>query len=1154
MASSDSPQPVENKTYGRFIHLHTHSHYSLLSALPKIKALVKATAERNMPAVALTDAGNMYGTIEFYKECKKQNIKPIVGVDFFVATRTRHDKEPRIDNKRTRLVMLAKDIRGYKNLIKLVTDSNIEGFYYKPRIDKELIEKYKEGLVVISPSFSGEISFAVKAGNLEHAREIANFYKKNFGDDFYIEITHHPEIEDHEKNMEKLIAFAKAENIPLVAAHDTYYIKPTEKKARDTLMSIQDQFGERNREDEADFSFIDCDTAEEYFKDLPEALDNCQKINDKCNLELELGKWLFPDFIVESGRHADDELRILAYEGLTRRRVELTPEVKQRVDYELDVIKTKGYSPYFLVVADLLHYAHRNGILTNIRGSVAGSMVTYLTGITNVNPIEYKLPFERFLNPERPSAPDIDMDFADNRRDQMIDYSRQKYGNDKVAQIGTFGTMMAKGSIRDVARALGYPYALGDRISKLIPMGQQGFAMTIDRAITETPELKEMYEKEPDVKAIVDMAKQIEGCARHISVHAAGVVISPVPLTDLVPLQLDTKGEGRVITQYDMRSVDENNAGLLKFDFLGIKNLSQLADAVNLAKKIENVEVDLDLIPLDDAKTFELLALGQTEGLFQLNGSGMTRFLKELKPTTIHDINAMVALYRPGPMETIPEYIRRKNDPSLTKYEDPRMEKYLKESFGLIVYQDDLLFSAIELAGYSWLEADKFRKAVGKKIREEMAAQKEKLTEGIVKNGQTKQFAEKLWKLFEPFQAYGFNKAHAASYGRLAYQTAYMKANFPAIYMAAILTGAHGDVDEISIYIGECKRMGIEALGPHINESFGDFTVIKGEKKGGGMDAQGNMIPEVRHDKIRFGLNSIKNFGEGIAHVIIEERKKNGPYTSLENFLDRIKDKNLNKKSMEALVKSGAMDVFGDRGVMLHNIPDLLEYNKEQLKRPENQDSLFGAFADIKKETSIGGYGEHLKLKEVGQATQTEKLTWEKELLGLYISGHPLDKYREILDKRDVNIAKLKVVIEQDAEEFAQKIAKEQESKAILDSMDAQMEAVKPKKKEAEPKKRYNKEEFKKQMAANQPKEREVVIAGIIEEAKEIATKKDAAVRMMFMKIADFTGSLEVVVFPKTYEQYKSVLLQESCVVIKGKTSSRNGTPSLIMDTVKVLK
>nr|MBP6975036.1 DNA polymerase III subunit alpha [Candidatus Paceibacterota bacterium] len=820
MASPDASQAPKPESYGRFVHLHTHSHYSLLQALPKSKALVKAVIERGMPAIALTDAGNMYGTIEFYKECQKQGIKPIIGVDFYVAVRTRHDKEPRIDNKRSRLVMLAKNEEGYKNLIKLVTISSVEGFYYKPRIDKELIEKHKGGLIVISPSFSGEIAYALKANNEDHAREIANFYKTHFGDDFYLEVTHHPEVEDHQETMVKVVEFAKRENIKIVAAHDTYYIKPTDKKARETLVSVQDQFGAKSREDNADFSFITQEQAEEYFKKFPihsqkqndgglqgsggqssadiddnfedddnfdpftgevidtgkendskktnddkkaqavaeaakfesinieYALDTCKEIVDKCNLEIALGKWLFPEFTVESGRTADEELRVLTYAGLARRKVELTEEVKTRIDYELEVIKNKGYSPYFLVVADLLHYAHQNGILTNIRGSVAGSMVTYLTGITNVDAIEYKLPFERFLNPERPSAPDIDMDFADNRRDQMIEYSRQKYGADKVAQIGTFGTMMAKGSIRDVARAMGFPYTLGDQISKLVPMGQQGFAMTIERAILETPELKELYDTNADVKTIIDMAKQIEGCARHISVHAAGVVISPIPLSDIVPLQLDPKasegGVGRVITQYDMRSVDENNAGLLKFDFLGIKNLSQLSDAVNLVDKIEGIKIDLDEVPLDDKKTFEMLARGETEGLFQLNGSGMTRFLKELKPTTIHDINAMVALYRPGPMETIPEYIRRKNDPSLVKYEDPRMEKYLKESHGLIVYQDDLLFSAIELAGYSWLEADKFRKAVGKKNREEMAAQKEKLTEGIVRRGQTKAFAEKL--------------------------------------------------------------------------------------------------------------------------------------------------------------------------------------------------------------------------------------------------------------------------------------------------------------------------------------------------------------------------------------------------------------------------
>lgn len=1173
--SSESALPKS-----KFIHLHTHSHYSLLQALPKIKALVKAAVENNMPALALTDAGNMYGTIEFFKECQKQNIKPIVGVDFYVAVRGRKDKEPRIDNRRTRLVMLAKDKTGYKNLIKLVTESHFDGFYYKPRIDKELIEKYKEGLIVINPSFSGDLAQAVGANSLDHAREIANFYRTHFGEDFYIEITHHPEVDGHEEKMRKLIDFARAEKIPMVAAHDVYYIKRDDKKARETLMSVQDQFGEKTREDEGDFSFINEAQAEEYFKEdlqIPEAIENCTVIADKCNLQIDLGKWLFPDFVVESGRTADEELRILTYAGLERRKVELTPEVKQRIDYELDVIKTKGYSPYFLVVADLLHYAHRNGILTNIRGSVAGSITTYLTGITNVNPIEYKLPFERFLNPERPSAPDIDMDYADNRRDQMIGYAREKYGHDKVAQIGTFGTMMARGAVRDVARAMGYPYTLGDRIAKLIPMGQQGFAMTIDRALAETPELKEMYEKEADVKAVLDMAKQIEGCARHISVHAAGVVIAPMPLTDIVPLQLDPKGEGRIITQYDMRSVDENNAGLLKFDFLGIKNLSQLADAVHLVEKIEGIKLDLDEIPLDDRKTFEMLARGETEGLFQLNGSGMTRFLKELKPTTIHDINAMVALYRPGPMETIPEYIRRKNNPALIKYEDPRMEKYLKESYGLIVYQDDLLFSAIELAGYSWLEADKFRKAVGKKIREEMAAQKEKLTEGIVKNGQTKAFAEKLWKLFEPFQAYGFNKAHAASYGNLAYKTAYMKANYPAIYMAAILTGAHGDVDEIAVFIGECKRMNIGVLAPNINESFGDFTVIKGNPNA--------EMEDDKRDNIRFGLYSIKNFGEGIANTIIEERKARGHFKSLENFLDRIKDKNLNKKSLEALIKSGAMDEFGDRGVMLSNCADLLEYNKEQHKRPENQDSLFATafvafdndassasnnstgkensgdsrnIANTTNSAKSGGYGEHLKLKPGGEATQTEKLAWEKELLGLYVSGHPLDKYKTILEKRDINIAKVRQIIEADAKEFEEKQAKksalEMKAEEVTPEVDGENPAESKKPKPApKEKKRFNKEEFKRQMMENQPREREVIIAGIIEEAKEIATKKDPTIKMMFLKLADFSGNIEAVVFPKTYTQFKPLLKQEACIAVKAKTSSRNGSPSLLIETVKVL-
>ncbi len=1127
----------------RFVHLHTHSHYSLLQALPKIKALVKAAVDYGMPAISLTDNGNMYGAIQFYKECLKQNIKPILGVDFYVAIRTRHDKEPRIDNRRTRLVLIAKNVAGYKSLIKLVTDSFFEGFYYKPRIDRELIQKYSEGLLCIMPSFSGEITQALKAGSLDRAREVAQFYRDIFKDDFYIEITHHPEIEGHEETMQKLIAFAREEKIEIVAAHDTYYIKPDDKQARETLLSIQDQFSERSSEDQADMSFISPEQAEELFKDTPEALDNCAKIVEKIDMKLELGKWLFPEYKVESGLSADDELHKLTYAGLERRRMELSDVVKERIEYELKVIRDKGYAPYFLVVADLLRYAYENGILTNIRGSVAGSIVTYLTGITNVDPIAFNLPFERFLNPERPSAPDIDMDYADNRRDEMITYARHKYGQDKVAQIGTFGTMAARGAVRDVARALKYPYTLGDKISKLIPMGQQGFPMTIERALKETPELKEIYDKDADVRKIIDMAQKIEGCARHISVHAAGVVISPVPITELVPLQLDPKGEGRIITQYDMRSVDEENAGLLKFDFLGLKNLAQLADALSLAKKIEGLDIDIDLIPLDDKKTFEMLARGETSGVFQLSGSGMTQALKQLKPSTIHDINVMVALYRPGPMETIDEYIARKHGKHKTVFYHPKMKGFLERTYGLLVYQDDLLMTAIELAGYSWGEVDKFRKAVGKKIPEEMAKQHEKFVEGCQKySGITKKLAEDIWKLFEPFQGYGFNKAHAASYGNVAYKTAYMKANFPAIYMAAILTGAHGDVVEIGEYITECKRMGIPVLPPDINESFGTFTVIKGS----GMNTQGEPEP----DKIRFGLFSIKNFGEGIANVIIEERKKNGRFKTLEEFLNRIKDKNLNKKSLEALIKSGAMDEYGDRGVMLANLPDLLEYNKEQHKMPDDQTSLFGAFAasaptPASSEHNTNKYGEHLKLKEEGHAQPAEKLAWEKELLGLFVSGHPLDKYADIFKKGDISIANVKAMIEsteakKQAEQDILAPAIESGMTSTDEPFPSSASAAPAAKSKGKPKKKFDEGTL-------------VMIAGIIEEAKEIATKKDPTVRMMFMRVADFTGAIEVVVFPKTYEQYKSILQVDRCIVLKAKTSYRDGTPSLMAEIIKPL-
>lgn len=1059
----------------KFTHLHTHSHYSLLEALPKIPDLVKKAKSCDMDTLALTDAGNLYGAIEFYKECKDNGIKPIIGVDTYLALRTRHDKEARIDNVRSRLILLAENLEGYKNLLKLVTVSYLEGFYYKPRLDYEALEEHKQGLIAISPSFSGDVVKALSVGDEKRATELVDWYKKTFGPEgFYLEITHHPEVPGHEDKMKSLVEFARRTNTPIMAAHDVYYLEPDDRQARETMISIQSNIGGRDSsfdgEDE-NFSFIDQETAEKLFQDTPDALENTRKIANACNLELELGKWVFPDFVIESGKNADDELRDVVMQGFEWRGVPKEGENLERAEYELGVIKKKGYSPYFLVVSDLLRFARENGILANIRGSVTGSMVTYLAGITTVNPLEYNIPFERFLNPDRPSAPDIDMDFADNRRDEVIEYARVKYGRDKVAQIGTFGTMMARGSVRDVTRALGFPYSVGDQAAKLIPFGAQGFPMTIERAMKESPDFKKLYEEDNDVKTIVEMAKKIEGCARHISVHAAGVVISPTAITDYTALQYDTKGDQKVITQYDMYSIEE--AGLLKFDFLGLKNLSIIADTFERVEKIEGKKLNFDDIPIDDKKTFQMLARGETEGTFQLNGDAMTKFLMELKPSTIHDIHAMVALYRPGPMQFIPLFIERKHNPSLVSYMDPALEPILEKTYGVLVYQDDLLLIARNIAGYSWGEVDKFRKAVGKKIPEVMAEQKEKFIKGCIEHsGWPEKKAQELWSWIEPFAAYGFNKAHSVSYGHVAYKTAYLKANYPEIYMSAVLSADSGDVEKIGEHIHECKRMGIDVLPPSINESFSQFSVIPEEGKKG--------------YKIRFGLTTIKNFGGGISSAITAERKRGGKFKSLADFLHRVTDKNLNRRSLESLIKVGAMDEFEERGKLLANIELLIGYHKESANKPENQESLFGLMEDTETVPS-------LKLEEAPVATQEERLAWEKELLGLYISGHPLEKYREKLEAREVNIKKLETFRENT----------------------------------------------------------ETVIAGIVEDARDVLTKKGD--RMIFLRLSDFSGAIEIAVFPRVVTQFRELLVPDSCIAIKGKVSRRNGETSFIADKIKPL-
>ena len=1068
---------------GRFIHLHTHSHYSFLQALPKIPELVKAAEAAGMDAIALTDTGNLHGAIELYKTAEKKGIKPIIGVDLYMAPRTRFDKDAVQDAKRSRIVLLAENNEGYKNLLKLVSAAQVEGFFEKPRIDRDILRECKEGIIAILPSFASDVSRLLAAGDRAGASAALAEYKSIMGNseagpNLYVEITHHPRVEGHEARMKELIAVAKEADIPIVAQHDVYYLKPEDREATEVMRRIGLGGGGGNEQE--DFSFVTEKQMREWFADLPEAVDASGEIADRCHITLELGSWNFPAVEPEPGKTHEEMLRERTYAGIETRGMQRTPEVEERIEYELDVIIGKGFAPYFLAVSDLLLHAKEIGILATTRGSAAGSLVSYLNGITTVDPLEYKLPFERFLNPERPKAPDIDMDFADNRRDEMIAYAKEKYGANNVAQIGTFGTMMARAAVRDVSRALGHSYGTGDRIAKLIPMGSQGFPMTIDRALSLKPELKQLAEQDEDTREILDLARRIEGSARQTGVHAAGVVIAPTPITDWTPVQTDPK-TGKLITQYDMHAVED--VGLLKFDFLGIKNLAIIADAVQRIKQLHGIDIDIENIPLDDTKTFEMLARGETEGTFQLNGSGMTRYLKELKPTTIHDINAMVALYRPGPMESIPEYIDRKVHPEKITYLDPRMKDYLGASYGLLVYQDDVLLTAITLGGYSWLEADTLRKAMGKKIPAEMAAQKEKLLKGFAEFGKLSPAkGERLWKLIEPFAAYGFGKAHAACYGKVAYQTAYLKANFPVEYMAAVLTADSGDTEAIATFVAECERMGIPTLPPDVNESGTDFTPLQ-------VDAE-NSVPQTGRDDlrgksaIRFGLYSIKNFGEGISQAILDERTANGPYASLEDFLARVAAKSLNRKSLESLIKCGALDRFGDREHLLQHIETLLAFHRDATAEAP-QDSLFGALS----------LKPHLILPEARAHTPLlDKLAWEKELLGIYVSGHPLDAHEDKRAKAGTDLKRLKE--------------------------DPQSGKV-------------------------------VILPVLVAEAKAHLTKKGD--RMAFVTFEDATDSIEAVIFPKLFKERMADIKVGTCLLVKGAISIRNGETTLAVENLKAI-
>ena len=959
-----------------FVHLHTHSHYSLLDGLPKIPELVAKAKEHGCPAMAITDHGVMYGAIEFYKAAKAAGIKPIIGLEAYLAFGDRTEKRARVDDDYYHVTLLAKDLEGYKNLMQLTTIAHLEGFYYKPRIDKTVLREHSAGLIALSGCLRGEIARSIVGNQYDKAKTLLKEYQEIFGaEDFYLEVQYHPEIPEQEKVNQGLKKLATETGAPLVATTDSHYLSQMDRDAQDILVCVQTgkMRTETNRLDMrgVDLALKTPEVMENSFRDYPNAVTNTLRIAEKCNVELTLGKWLFPNFATPDNLSVDEYLRQLAYAGFKIKFPEQTEEVRQRLEYELDIIQKKGYSPYFLIVADYVNWTRDQGIIATTRGSAAGSIVSYLIGVTTVDPLKFKLPFERFLNLSRPSPPDIDMDFADNRRDEVIAYVKEKYGADKVAQIITFGTLQARAAVRDVTRVLGLAYSFGDKLAKLIPIGPQGMHMTIDRALEMTPELAELYKTDNQVTEVLDLARRIEGCVRHASVHAAGIVIAPTPLTDYTPLQKEPGGEN-IITQYDMHAVED--AGLLKMDFLGIRNLSILGDAVRITKKTKGVEVDLLTLPLDDKVTYDLLAKGETMGVFQLSGSGMTRYLVELKPNSINDIMAMVALFRPGPMESIPEYIRRKHNPELVKYLDPRMEEILSDSYGILTYQDDVLLTAIKLAGYTWEEADKLRKAIGKKIPKEMAAQEEKFTNGCIKNGLAKAKAKELWGLIEPFAAYGFGRAHAASYAVVAYQTAYMKAHFPAEFMTAIMTAESGDNEKVAEVIMACRQMDIKVLPPDVNESLSSFTYVNDKQ-------------------IRFGLLAIKNLGSDIIECIIEERKQHGLFKSIEDLLYRIKNKNLNKKSLESLAKAGALDIFGDRGVLLNNTERMLAYHKEIRD------------FDIKKQASLFAVANAvasappLKLSAGAPLDAETKLQWEKELLGLYVSAHPFTKYEPYLSK-----------------------------------------------------------------------------------------------------------------------------------------------------------
>ncbi len=1056
-----------------FIHLHTHSHYSLLDGLGTIDGLIAEAKNQGATALALTDHGSMYGVIEFYQKCHKAGLKPIIGVESYITPGQLTDRSSK--EKPYHLILLAENNEGYRNLLKLTSIAHLEGFYYKPRLDWETLKKYSAGLIASTACLNGPLARHILARQNDTAEKNLKILLDIFGPDrLFIELQSRRNTDQTIAN-QGMVALARKYNVPLIATNDIHYVKSTDDQAQDVLLCIQtkQKQSDQNRMSYLgeDFSMFSESMMRDFFIDTPEVMDNCLKIAERCNVEIELGKIQLPTYDLPTGVTPEKELENLSRLGIEKRfgkkLEELPKNITERLQYELSVIERTGYAAYFLIVQDFVNWAKNNKIIVGPgRGSAAGSLVSYLIGITNIDPIKYDLLFERFLNPERVSMPDIDMDFADTGRDAVIQYVENKYGKDHVAQIITFGTMAARAAIRDVGRVLSYSYSYCDQVAKMIPM-----FMSLKEALNTVEEIKRLYNEDPEAQRLLDMAKKLEGLARHTSTHACGVLITKEPLVNHVPIQYASSDDKTIISQYSLHPIED--LGLLKMDFLGLKNLTIIEQAIDIIEATEKIKIDLDNIPLDDKKSFTLLQRGETTGVFQLESGGMKRYLKQLVPTELEDIIAMVSLYRPGPMEFIPDFIEGKHGRKKITYLHPRLEPILKNTYGIAIYQEQIMRIASDLAGFSYGQADVLRKAVGKKIKELLVEQEVAMIAGMSKNGIDKKTAEKIWEFILPFARYGFNRSHAACYAMIAYQTAYLKANHPEAFMAALLTSDQNNIDRITIEINECRKMGIEVLPPDINESFSDFTVVMSKD------------PQIKN-KMRFGLKAVKNVGKHIAKEIIHERKERGPYKSVEDFLMRIKDKDLNKKSLESLIKAGAFDSFITRGQALGNLDKLLEFHKRvQNDHSSGQNNLF---ADLPLAAPIFS----LKLNQFPDAEDNIKLTWEKELLGLYISNHPFREYLDILPQHVVRLSQLK-------------------------NRDGQ----------------------------------EVTVAGIVTAIQKKITHKGQ--NMLFVGLEDSFGSCEVLIFPKTLEKTFALWKDEVKVVIHGRVTEKDGQPKILAENAELI-